>query len=181
MARDRRVKAQTILKKSGILAALCLLILTTGCSTVLYQASGSYEDAASEDREILLQWSAQKYYIPFVNPDVDYGSVSLQAECLADVFLDHKNDREHGFVFVERPNDFSPSEGAPEIRIDDFLVCAKFGGGPSIEELSTADTAKLQILCEPKFPAPFLAPSLTGYSLTIAQGKTLRTLECRRD
>jgi hypothetical protein len=39
-------------------------------------------------------------------------------------------------------------------------VRAFFDGGPSIEELCTADTTKLQILCEPKFPAPFLAPSL---------------------
>jgi hypothetical protein len=174
------MKASTIRKNTGILAALCLAIATTGCTTVLYQASGSYEDADSENREILLQWSAQKYYIPFVNPDVDYGSVSLQAECLADVFLDHKVSGEHGFVLVERPNDFSPADGAPDIRIDNFLVCAKFDGGPSIEELSKADTARLQILCEPKFPAPFLAPNLSGYPLTIAEGRTIRTLECRR-
>lgn len=168
-------------RTTRLVALVSLAILTSGCSTVLYQASGTYEDADSQNREILLQWSAQKYYIPGVNADVDYGSVSLQAECMPDVLLDHKNDDELGFVFVELPQDYSLADGAPDHRIENFRVCAMFDGEPSIEELSKADDARLQILCEPRFPSPFLAPDLVGYRLTINEGETTRTLECGRD
>lgn len=164
-----------------LFALVALAILTTGCSTVLYQASGTYEDADSRDREILLQWSAQKYYIPGVNADVDYGSVSLQAECIPDVLLDHRDDAELGFVFVERTQDYSLADGAPDHRIGNFRVCAMFDGAPSIEDLSEADEARLQVLCEPRFASPFLAPDLVGYPITIDEGETTRTLECKRD
>jgi hypothetical protein len=173
------MNASSAFRAATLLACLCLTVLTTGCSTVLYQASGTYEDDESLDREILLQWKAQKYYIPFVNADVDYGSVSLQAECLPDVLLDHKNSEEHGFVFVERPNDYSLADGAPDHRIGNNRICAKFDGNLSIEQLSKDDETRLQILCEPRFPAPFLAPNLVGYMLTITEGQIMRTLECQ--
>lgn len=160
---------------------LGLSVFASGCSTVLYQASGTYQDEAAQDREILVQWSAQKYYIPFVNADVDYGSVSLQAECLADVLLDHRDSEDLGFVFVERPNDFSLAEGAPDHRIGNFRVCAMFDGGPSMEEISKEDATSLLVFCEPRFPGPFLAPSLSGYQLTIDEVEAVRTLECRRE
>jgi len=158
-----------------------LLLLTTGCATVLYQASGSYTDDSATSREILLQWKAQKYYIPFVEADVDYGSVSLQAECLQDVLLDHRSDAEHGFVFVELPQEFGLADGAPDYRIGNFRICATFDGGPSIEEISKADQTSLQILCESRFDAPFLASNLNGYPLTITEGDSVRTLKCRGD
>jgi len=157
------------------------LLFLSGCSTVLYQASGHYEDEDAQTREILLQWQAQKYHIPFVKAEVDYGSVSLQAECLPDVFLDHRSDAEHGFVFVERRQDYSLAEGAPDIMIGNFRVCAMFDGNPSIEDMSkTGDTA-LQILCEPRFDDAFLASNLIGYPLSIAEGESQRTLVCHSD
>ena len=161
------------------IALAAIFVFAGGCSTVLYQATGQYEDENAQPREILLQWQSQKYYIPFVNADVDYGSVSLQAECLQDVFLDRRSDEEHGFVFVELPQDFSLAEGAPDIRIGNFRVCAKFDGGPSIEDLGKADETALQILCESRFDATFLASNLTGYPLTITRGESQRTLLCR--
>jgi hypothetical protein len=105
--------------------------------------------------------------------------VSLQAECLADVLLDHKNSEEHGFVFVERPNDYALADDAPDYRIENDRICAMFDGNPSIEQLSKDDQTKLQILCKPRFPATFLPPNLVGYPLAIAEGEAVRKLECR--
>ena len=163
-----------------LVAITSLLLFTSACSTVQYQANGEYVDDQTRSRRILMQWEAQKYYIPFVDADVDYGSVSLQVECLADVFLDHRNDENQGFVFVERSQFFRLAAGAPDVRIDNFLVCASFVDNRSIEELSDAYEARLLVLCESKTEIPFLPPSLTGYALSIEQGKTEETLICQQ-
>jgi hypothetical protein len=155
------------------------LLLMAACSTVLYQANGEYVDEQNQSRRILVQWEAQKYYIPFVDADVDYGSASLQVECMPDVFLDRKSNEEEGFVFVERAQEFKLVAGAPEIRIGNFLVCARFESKRSIEELSVADKARLQVLCESRHNIPFLPPSLEGYQLNIDQpDKKEETLTC---
>jgi hypothetical protein len=157
------------------------LLLISACSTVLYQANGEYIDEHNKNRRILVQWEAQKYYIPFVDADVDYGSTSLQVECLSDVFLDSKSDEEQGFIFVERPQDFRLAGDSPEIRIGNFLVCASFVSKLPINELSVADNARLQVLCESKFDIPFLPPSLVGYELSIDQAEIKEeTLLCRQ-
>jgi hypothetical protein len=157
------------------------LLLMSACSTVLYQANGEYTDEQNRSRRILVQWEAQKYYIPFVDADVDYGSTSLQVECLPDVFVDSRSDAKQGFVFVERPQDFRLAAGAPEDRIGNFLVCARFMGNVSIDELSAADKARLLVLCESKFNIPFLPPSLAGYELSVDQADgEEETLTCRQ-
>ena len=159
------------------------LAFVTACSTVLYQADGQYTDDQNQSRKILLQWKAQIYYIPFVDADVDYGSVSLQAECLPDVFLDSRSNEQTGFVFVERPQDFKLAPGSPETRMGNFLVCASLASKRPISELSAADQARLQVLCEPKFNIPFLPPSQSGYELEINRAesgkKEIETLLCR--
>lgn len=157
------------------------LVFMTACSTALYQGNGEYVDEQNKSRRILVQWEAQKYYIPFIDADVDYGSSSLQVECLPDVFLDSKSDEKHGFVFVERRQDFRLATGSPEISIGNFLVCARFDSKKPIDELSIADKARLQVLCESKFSVPFLPPNLTGYELSIDQvDKKEETLTCRQ-
>ena len=153
------------------------LLLLTSCSTVLYQASGHYVDDKAKSREILMQWEAQKYYIPFV--DANYGSVSLQAECMQDVFLDFRDNEEYGFIFIERVQDFGLATGAPDLRVDNFRVCVKSKGNRSMEEISNADDVELLVFCEPKVGDSFLPTNLDGYSLSIAQGESEETLECQ--
>jgi len=154
------------------------LLLLAGCSSSLYQASGVYTDDQAHSRKILMQWEAQEYYIPFVEAKVDYGSISLQAECMQDVFLDYRDDEKYGFIFVERANFFKPAMGVPELHVDNFLVCAKFEGNRSIEEISGADNVRLFVLCESTAGNSFLPPKLSGYSLSIRPGETKETLHC---
>ena len=158
---------------------LIWLISVAGCSTALYQASGEYIDSESRSREILLQWKAQKYYIPFVETDVDYGSISLQAECMEDVLMDHRNEEELGLVFVERPQEFRLAPGAPNYRLGNYRVCAMFEGSPSIELIIKSDQVDLLILCESKHNVPFIAATEGGYPLSISEGEEERTLLCR--
>jgi hypothetical protein len=155
------------------------LVLMTACSTVLYQANGEYIDDQNKARRIMVQWKAQEYHLPFIDADVDYGSSSLQVECLPDVFLDSRSDEKLGFVFVERPQEFRLAAGSPEKRIGNFLVCASFKSNQPIDELSIADKARLQVLCESKFDTPFLPPNLAGYELSIDQvAEKEETLTC---
>ena len=152
---------------------------SAGCTTALYQASGEYVDADSHSREILLQWKAQKYYIPFVNAEVDHGSISLQAECMPDVLLDHKNSKAYGLVFVERLQDYRLAPGAADYRLGNYRVCAMFDERPPIEVIGKSPEVDLLILCESKHNVPFLTANESGYPLTIAEGKEERTLSCR--
>jgi len=154
------------------------LLLFAGCSSVHYQASGVYTDDQAQSRKILMQWEAQEYYIPFVEAEVDYGSISLQAECMQDVFLDFRDDEKYGFIFVERAQFFKAAAGAPELRVDNYLVCARFEGNRSIEEISGADNVQLLVLCESKAGDSFLPPKVDGYSLSIRPGETEETLLC---
>lgn len=155
-----------------------LITALAGCSTVPYRGTGHYTDSDQKSRQILLQWEAQKYYIPFMDADVDYGSVSLQAECKPDVLLDHRNHEEHGMVFVERPQQYKLAPGAPDIRIDNFLVCAKLKGSQSLEQAGQSGSVDLLVLCESKDGLATLPPTLDGYPLKISEGQAESTLLC---
>jgi hypothetical protein len=102
----------------------------------------------------------------------------LQTECIQNVFLDFRDDEKYSFVFVERAQFFRLATGAPDLRIDNFLVCAKFEGDPSIEDISGDDDVQLLVLCESKAGDSFLPPKLSGYSLSIRPGETEETLHC---
>lgn len=156
----------------------CLLVAVAGCSTVQFQGHGQYTDANQQSRAILLQWEAQKYYIPFIEADIDYGSVSLQAECIPDALLDRRNDEEHGLVFVERTQDFQTVPGAPDIRIGNYLVCAKLKDGQALEQLGQSDNVDLLVYCESKFGLETLPTNLEGYSLEISEVQEEATLLC---
>ena len=159
------------------LAILALLAILTGCSTVLYQANGEYIEGESS-RRILLQWEAQRYHIPFIDTAVDYGSVSLQVECMEDLLLDHKSDPNLGLVFLELPQDYRLVVDAPELRAGNHLICAKLNDNQSIEDLIGAETVKLLILCESRFNSLFIPASLEGYSLNVSSGGLEETLGC---
>lgn len=158
--------------------AACLIVAVAGCSTVQYQGHGQYSDASQQSREVLLQWEAQIYYIPFIDADVDYGSVSLQAECISDVLLDHRNDEEHGLVFVERPQDYRLAPGAPDFRIGNFLVCAKLKESQSLEQAGQSDSVDLLVFCESKDGLDTLPTNLDGYALEIIEAQAESTLLC---
>lgn len=153
-----------------------VLLLAGGCSTVLYQGTGSYSDDEGVPREILLQWSAQKYFL-FPNR-VDYGSVSLQAECVDDVFLDHRNDPTYGFIFVERPQDYRPAPGAPTLRLGNDLICAHMSDNRQLRRINRRTGARLVVLCESRTGASSLPPNLNGYVLTVDEGESQKTLLC---
>lgn len=165
-------------KRIGTILVVGLVAVLAGCSTVLYQGHGQYADPDGKSGAILLEWKAQKYYFPFVDADVDYGSVSLQAECKPDIFLDDKEHAEHGLVFVERPQDYRLVPGAPDIRIGNFLVCAKLKGGQSLEQAGRTERIDLQVLCEAKSGLETLPANLDGYGLAVAEARTERTLLC---
>lgn len=171
MTRNRQLESFILL--------LVLAFAGTGCTTTLYQARGTYSADTEPSRELMLQWEAQDYFIPFVADDVDYGSVSLQAECVLDVFLDFENHPEHGLIFKERPRDFNLAEGAPKIEVGNFIVCAKLGEGQSLAELDHGDTVALEILCESRLSGTSSLPSRPeGYALTVAEGESEETLGC---
>ena len=159
------------------LACTASLVLVTGCSTVLYQANGEYFDGGTS-RRILLQWEAQEYHIPFVDANVDYGSVSLQAECVADVLLDRRDDPDLGLIFLELPQYFRLVPGAPELRVGNYLVCAKLDEEQSIEDAIGAESVQLLVLCESRTNDPFLPASLAGYALSVSSHGSEETLGC---
>lgn len=168
---------QTLRSRVIPIAFSVSLIVASGCSTVLYRANGEYIDDG-ESRRILLQWQAQKYHIPFSSATVDYGSVSLQAECIVDTFLDHHNDPDLGLIFLELPQDYNLVDGAPELRTGNYIVCAKLDGNQSIEDLISAETVELLVLCESRSNASSLPASLEGYVLTVSSGGLEETLGC---
>lgn len=164
---------------SVLVPALVLVIAGTGCTTALYQARGTYTGDTQPARELMLQWEAQEYLIPFVTDDVDYGSVSLQAECVLDVFLDFENHPELGLIFKERSGDFRLVEDAPEIPVGNFIVCAKLAEGQSLADLDPGDTVQLQVFCESRFDSGSSLPaSLDGHKLDVAKAETETTLGC---
>ena len=158
--------------------AVSLITALAGCSTVQYQGRGHYTDPGQQSRQILLQWEAQEYYIPFIDAEVDYGSVSLQAECVPDIFLDRRDHEEHGMVFVERPQQYRLAPGAPDIRIGNFLVCAKLKGSQSLEQAGQSDSVDLLMFCESKEGLTTLPANLDGYALAITEGQAESTLLC---
>lgn len=172
MTRNRQLPA--------VVPALVLAFVGTGCTTALYQARGTYAADTEPSRELMLQWEVQDYFIPFVANDVDYGSVSLQAECVLDVFLDSETDPEHGgLIFKERPRDFDLAEGAPRIEVDNFIVCAKLGEEQSLAELDPGDTVALEVLCENRSSGANSLPARPdGYALTVVEGESEETLGC---
>lgn len=81
----------------------------------------------------------------------------------------------------DQTQDFRLAAGSPQVRLGNFLVCARFASKRSIDELSAADSARLQVLCESKFNIPFLPPNLPGYELSVDQAdKKEVILTCRQ-
>lgn len=154
-------------------AVLLLLAFTSGCTNIIYQGQGFYLDQQEQEKQVVLQWKAQKYYIPFIPNKVEYGSVSLQAECIDDLLLDHVNHEQHGLIFLERPNDFSLAQGSPEIRIDNYIVCAQLQGGISLADMSIGDELEFLVYCEAKDEdSPILPVNLDGYGLQVLEMKS---------
>jgi len=158
---------------------LCFSLLLSACSTQIYQAMGKYEDGSGIDRRVLIQWKAQKYYIPLVSPEIDYGSVSFQAECIQDVFLDHDNHTEFGLIFKERAQEFRRIENAPIINVGNYIVCAKLKNNESLSDIKVGDDVKLEVLCEAKSTlTPMLQANLDGYQLKTSEVDTELVLGC---
>jgi len=162
-----------------ILFALIIVFSIAGCTNAIYQGRGSFQDEMGNSRTVLLQWKAQKYYIPFIKKDVDYGSLSLQAECIDNLLLDYENNKEYGLVFKERPQFYKLIEGAPNIRLGNFIVCAKLNDNRRLGELHENDLTRLGVFCEAKPGEPaILPPNIEGYPLQIAEGDKEITLIC---
>lgn len=165
--------------KYKIFIALLIAFLVSGCSTKIYQAKGEYQDSSGVDRSVLIQWKAQKYYLPLVAPDVDYGSVSFQAECIRDVFLDHVNHTQYGLIFKERIQEFRRVENAPKINVGNYIVCAKLKENKSLSDIAVGDDVRLQVLCEAKSTTtPMLRADLDGYVLRAREVDKEQVLGC---
>ena len=165
--------------KAFIIIVFSLLVVA--CSTKQYHAAGQYTDATGADRKIILQWKSQEYYFPLVEAEVDYGSVSLQAECLNNVLLDYENHAQYGLVFKERVQDFQLVENAPIIKIGNYIVCAKLKKGMQLKDMLLGDAVILDVYCESKFSdTPSLQANLNGYHLVIKEGETKKqeSLDC---
>ena len=162
-----------------ILFALIIVFAVAGCTNAIYQGRGSFQDEMGNNRTVLLQWKAQKYYIPFIKKDVDYGSVSLQAECIENLMLDYENNKEYGLVFKERAQFYNLVEGAPDIKLGNFIVCAKLTDSRELGKLGENDLTRLGVFCVAKQGEPaILPPNIEGYPLQIAEGDEEITLIC---
>lgn len=158
---------------SSIMRTVILVVLfLSGCTSVIYQGRGHYPANQPQSKEVMLQWKAQKYYIPFFTNQVDYGSVSVQAEKIPDLFLDYENHQEYGLVFKERRQDFRLIDQAPEIRIGNYIVCAKLKDRKTLDDVQDRDVVTMLVFCEPKPGAPeIVPPTLEGYKLDIMESK----------
>ena len=165
------------MKKSTILSFLFVFVVS-GCSTSIYHGKGDYVDSAGKNREILLEWMAQDYWL--LDNDVDYGSISLQVECMNDVLLDGTVTQEYGLVFKERSQDFTVVLPMQKIKINNFIICAKFGDKGTLEELDEGDTENLEVYCKAKPGVGEMLPvNQVGYTLSISKNeKKLPPLLC---
>lgn len=162
-----------------ILAALVLL--TSACANQTFQGTGKYKDETGAEKKVLLEYKAQVYYIPLVDSQVDYGSISLKAQCISNDLLDGKNNKEHGLVFLERPQQFKLIEGAPNLRLNNFIVCAKLKNGDSLEGVSSGDTITLATYCEAKNDnTPIIPANIEGYVLAITTIDEVKPLPCEQ-
>lgn len=155
-------------------------ILFSGCSSISYKAEGKYMPEENIERTLLLQWKAQKYYIPFMNNEVDYGSVSFQEECRKNTLLDHEINKDYGLIFKERPQDFKVVESAERIRLGNYIVCAKLKNNSSLDTVKEGNIS-FQILCEAKSGVPPITPvNLDGYKLKVREAAEHISLSCNQ-
>ncbi len=146
-----------------------LIFLTAACSNQTFKGQGQYVDASGVSRAIVLQYTAQVYHIPFLNADVDYGSISLRAECLTSSLLDSKIDPELGLVFTESTQNFTWVGKQDKIKIGHHLVCAKLENSQAIFTAKAGDSLVLQTFCKAKNSAvPILPANPKGYTLVIS-------------
>lgn len=162
-----------------IQTAIVLLIFIGGCSGVTYQARGEYMTEENKERELLLQWKAQKYYIPFMSNRIDYGSYSFQEECRKNILQDRVEGDQYGFAFKERPQNFTVVAGTP-IKAGNHIICAKTKNDVPIGDIKAGDTILFQILCEARGGMPPITPANgEGYPLKVSESEGIQTLECR--
>lgn len=156
-----------------------LVLLTTGCANHNFEGTGNYVDENGAEKKVVLAYKAQVYYIPFVNSEVDYGSISLKAQCIDNDLLDGKNNDEHGLVFLERPQQYKLAEGAPSIRVGNYRVCAQLKSGESLEQINSGDTVTLSTYCQAKNNNPAIIPAnVEGYMLTVNTVDEVKPLPC---
>ncbi len=167
------------MKVIKILLIAGLLSLTASCSNKIFQGHGQYNDDTGKTRAILLQWKAQTYHIPFIDAEVDYGSVSLQTECFKGGLLDHENNSQYGLIFKERPQDFKVVANAPKIKVGNFIVCAKLKKGLSLPQLNPGDSVTIETFCAAK-PGiePIMAANPEGYTLAIKVSEKETSIDC---
>ncbi len=156
--------------------AVVALILISGCSSVNYQGRGAYMTKENKERELLLQWKAQKYYIPFMSNDIDYGSYSFQEECRPNVLQDRVEGDKYGFAFKEREQNFTVVAGSP-IKVGNHIICAKTKDDVPLGDIKAGDTILFQILCESRRGAPITPANMEGYPLAVTE--STKELKCR--
>ena len=159
-----------------------LLIILSACSQQIYQGRGQYTDSTDTQREILLQWKAQTYHLPFMSNEVDYGSVSLQVTCLKGGLLDYENHPQLGLVFKERSQKFTLANNENRINVGNFIVCAKLQNNKSLAELNPGDDVMLETYCTAKNQNnPIIEARPKGYLLSINASDSEDTIDCRHD
>ena len=160
-------------------AAIVLLIFICACSRVTYQGRGVYMTEENKERELLLQWKAQKYYIPFMSNRIDYGSYSFQEECRKNILQDPVEGDQYGFAFKERPQNFTVVAGTP-IKAGNHIICAKTKNNVPLEDIGAGDTILFQILCEARGGMlPITPANVEGYPLKVSESEGIQMLECR--
>lgn len=163
----------------AILPALIALLLFAGCASVTFEGRGHYLTEQKRERELLLQWKAQTYYIPFLTDRVDYGSFSFQEACRPNILQDRVTEGGMGLAFKERPQDFRLVEGAPRIEVGHFIVCARTKDGTPVEKIRAGDILLFQVLCEAKPGMAAITPAnLDGYVLKVRKREGIEALPC---
>jgi hypothetical protein len=157
-------------KQVTLIAMASLLTLMSACSNQSFKGEGQYLDASGKKRNISLEYKAKVYYIPFINADVDYGSISLTAECLTNSLRDTKVDKQFGLVFIEPTQYFEWGSKQPKLKIGRHLVCAKFINNHAISTAGNGDNVRLQTFCSAKSPSQIILPvNDQGYNLVIKE------------
>jgi len=153
-----------------------VVLLISGCSSVSYQARGVYNTEENKERELLLQWKAQKYYIPFLGNDIDYGSYSFQEECRPNVLQDTVDGDQYGFAFKERGQNFTVISGTP-IQVGNHIICAKTKDDMTLSEIKSGDELLFEVLCKARRMAPITPAGI--YTLKVTESEEAGKLECR--
>ena len=151
-----------------IISIASLLGVMTACSNHTFQGHGQYVDAAGVNRDIVLEYKTQVYYIPFVENDI--GSVSLTAECLKNSLQDSEINETYGLIFKESTQDFTWAVAQPKIKVGRHLICAKLKNEKALLTATVGNKVVLQTFCEAKNSAlPILPVNEQGYTLVIKE------------